>query len=191
MKVALLCPGPSLPLFEGRAAQYDQVLAVNRAVLAFPADFWVMLDAEAFRLAREVMQRPSWPPERLPVLVSWGDQHVERCSRYPEARQLPFVPVEYSWLPHEWQPDGAEHPTPLLWDSFSGTAALVLARRQGAVEIDAYGVDWSGLVDWDGKADPNSTRGEERWAREQSLWQDLTTLFARDGIRVRRIGHDA
>ncbi len=196
MNVALLCPGPSLPSFGDYTGRYDQVIAVNRAVLLFPADFWFMLDGDAFRSGAEVMQRPTWPPERLPVLVSFADQHIARCHRWPEARRLPFVPVEYTWLSHEWIPDGETQPVPLLWDTFSATAALVFARRLGAVSVDVYGADQKGPADWDGHTHPDYARNEDRWMRERQLWRDLVAYFGSVDMTIRRISaaeahHDA
>jgi hypothetical protein len=187
MKIAILCPGPSLPLFEGRGPDYSQVLAINRACLLFPADFWVMLDGDAFRSGAEVMQRPSWPPDRLPVLVSFADQHAARCHRWSEARRLPFIPVEYDWLPHDWEPAPGAPKQPLLWDTFSATTALVLAKRLGAVQVDVYGADQAGPADWDGYTHADYARAEDRWTRERDLWRDLVKYFAGVGMTIRRI----
>ena len=66
--------------------------------------------------------------------------------------------VEFESL-HDWL-----HPNEVDWPFLTALAAIVYAGRAGATQIDCFGMDWTGTLDWDGTAG-GLNRSNERWQK--------------------------
>jgi len=166
MKTALLCPGPSLASYQ--PGDHALIAGVNRAVSVAPCDFWVLLDDTPFYSAT---------PLGEPALVTSSMIHRRLLRKKLIDPARPFI--DRSRLP-----DAGE----LRWGRFSATNALVLLASLGATEIECFGVDLAGTLDWDQHSHPQDRRNEQRWREEAGLWHDLTTYLAARGCQVQRAG---
>lgn len=163
LTVALLCPGPSLPTYPGRAG-IDSVIAVNRAAEAYAADYWVFGDAALATITT---------PLGRPIIV---------CDRGTLGR-LRHTPLGgHAYIDRESAGPIAGHP--IRWRHFSSTSALVLAFGIGATTIHCWGVDRVGVEDWDGVVPPQACRTEARWQREATIWSQLVDLLDAAGVHV-------
>lgn len=160
---AILCPGPSLPTFPGRAG-LDAVIGVNRAVGAFECDYWVFSDAEVPQIAQ---------PLGRPTIVC--DRHLVRGFRNSPLAQHPYIDREAA---------GPIANYPIRWCRYSATSALVLAFGLGAKEIRCWGIDRQGVTDWDGTLPPGARRTEDRWREEASIWSQVVDHLAAAGVSV-------
>lgn len=166
MKAALLCPGPSVANYQ--PADHAMVAGVNRAVGIAPCDFWVFLDDRPFYSAQ---------PLGEPCLVTSGMIHRRLYRKQLITSARPFL--DRARLPFEGD---------LPWGRFSSTNALVLLAALGATEIECFGVDMVGTLDWDQHSHPQDKRDEKRWNEEAGLWQRLTQHLANEGCVVTRQG---
>lgn len=73
----------------------------------------------------------------------------------------------------------------MCWGNKSAPAAIAFAVKLGAVQVDCYGMDWSGGADWDGWTPGN--RDEDRWADERGAFEILQTDANRLGVLIRRV----
>jgi len=198
MRIAVLCPGPSLAAFD-EAGAYDAVVAVNRAALAVRADYWVALDCHC---------RPWFVPQDGPRLVCSASSYRRACRDVPgTARMIHF------------DPNGLTFPMKVVpWSRWGWAVAVVLAhhlaktapeapglrrsnlgvqgpgqpsgaanRAVSANVVHCYGMDWDGTADFDGRPDEGTTRGPGRWAREAGLFERLREELARRGTDLERI----
>jgi len=172
MKAVVLCPGPSLRKFEKPDA-YRLIVGVNRAAQFTPCDIWVALDARTFGETKALGR---------PVLVTATDQYEIMCKQHAKARKLE----------HRSSADLSFPRTPVAWHTKGLTTAIVVAYLQGAREIDCWGVDWSGVADWDGRALPTQKRSPKRWREEEDLFSDLIDLLSNgdENCMIRRIGQN-
>jgi len=177
MKIALLAPGPSLTQFADREGYLR--IAVNRAALLYEARYCVLLDANAAAmLFRD--GGPKRKPGERPTMVSLPDQRIRMERICPESASFPFLAVSEIDFPRY---DGARR---LGWAGWSATTALALAGSLGATQIDCWGVDRTGVEDFDGFTDPLNYRTSDRWRREEADWNDLVRLLETRRIAVRR-----
>lgn len=170
LRAAVLCPGPSLVrTFEGKTGRYGLVIGVNRAVGRFSCDYWSMLDDHSFAMAQ-----PIGHPTVLCDPTAW--QRVKR--EFPHAAQHDLVTVR----------DVSSVPLlPTKWHTWSATAAVALAHHLGARHIDCFGMDWSGIEDFDGTTDARNVRDADRWRRERDCYHGLVDLLAELGTTVARV----
>lgn len=165
MKTALLCPGPSLVNY--RPSDHVLVAGVNRAVSVAPCDFWVFLDDRPFHSATPIGE---------PCLMTSGSIYRRLMRKEKITTQRPFI-------------DRArfEIEEPIHWGRFSSTNALLLLLSLGATEIECFGVDMVGTLDWDAFSHAQDKRDEKRWNEEAVLWQQMTDyLFARGCVVTRQ-----
>jgi hypothetical protein len=152
MKVAILCPGPSLAAtWDHRFTNYDIHIAVNRAILHHRCEWWSVGD---WTLLQDVDGRPTIG------ICSMDD--VVRLARggslIPQMR-TPERFVSWSELPHQYP-------------GYSMVAALALAVHLGGRDIHIYGDDKHGTKDWDGQT-AGANRGDERWAKERQVMENV------------------
>ncbi|HEY1190585.1 MAG TPA: hypothetical protein VGE74_23330 [Gemmata sp.] len=174
MRAAILNPGPCLDLYPGRAG-YDLVVGVNRAATRHPVDVWVATDPQPVRdhFHAVVSASTGVPPLLVTGVETWGTLDTD-VPRYPgeiidQARYIDAAPAEYSWT------------------SFSGLSAIVYAASRGATEIDVYGADWRGTLDFDGAA-AGENREPARWEWERSVFLNLLAPhFRTRGVILRRV----
>ena len=174
MRIALLCPGPSLArTFPACAGGYDLVLAVNHAVLIARADWWVFADWTLFTQCD-----PDYAP-RVFTTTS-AVRGIERCSLETRfKRHCEPLLFEDRW---------PEYPGELGWTLWSACAGLVLGAHLGATYIDVYGADWTCEPDWDGTQLVGNNRGDIRWRQERVCWARLQVWLAETkGVWVQRI----
>jgi hypothetical protein len=166
MKVAILCPGPSL-VETGKGLEEssaDLFLAVNLAITYWRPDWWVFGDRVAL--------------ERTPIEHRDADHLCVPLSIRPWIqRHNPGFDTSLCWesLRGDW---------PVLPDlecNFSTIAALFLARRLGATHIELYGCDMAGTG---GIGSDDSVRTEARWIRERAHFDQATKALS--GILIDR-----
>ena len=166
MRVAVCCPGPSLPTtWRGRTGS-DLVYAVNRALLVIDAD-WLCAGDIAFFQNLLGDSRP-----RIGTFTM-----RDNCDAF---RKIGTWGVMESW---EEAPGFIAHRAirPVQW---SMQAALIHASDKGALSIDLYGCDMRDRTDCTGYDGEN--RNPERWAREaEDLKATLIYLQGR-GVAVTR-----
>ncbi len=167
MRIAVLCPGPSLATtWSSIRWPYDLRIAVNRAILHHPCEWWSVGD---WTTLQDVDGRPS-------VGICAQDDTVRLThggSLIPLMRTPPML-VAWSELP---QP----------YPGYSMVAAIALAAHLGGTQIDIYGDDKHGVKDWDGMA-AGANRGEERWAKERMVMTNtMAKLTAQFPISIQHV----
>jgi hypothetical protein len=166
--IAILCPGPSLAGFLAAPVQHQLYIGVNRAVIAYPCDYWAFNDAEPF----------SWfEPQGRPVCFT----SEAAFARIPVSPRL----AEFEWL--YYRDINTTCPSDPGWVNFTMTTALVLAEHLGAARVMMYGADQTGTDDWDGPPQRGrDARHEYRWQNERHKTGHVLEWMARRGVRVSR-----
>lgn len=177
LKVAVLCPGPSLaqtwPKGERRDG-YDLVIAVNNAAEHAPCDWWSAQD-------------------HGPLKTYAGEPSVGICTSGSNEESLMG---DRPWLPKAISNDRLDelhvlashklvHEDAPRKGGWSTVNAIILAARLGAKTIDLYGDDKTGDTYFDGVVNRGSKPG--RWERETKNQKDLTDALQRVGVSVRNI----
>ncbi len=176
MRVAVCCPGPSLPRrWLGRAG-YDRVYAVNRALIVVPDADWLSAGDPVFyegllpdgvRPAVGALAGDDGTAEAARARPSWAGVRIEGWA------SVPLIAAH------------AARGRPLAW---SVQAALCHAAEAGAVAIDLVGCDGAaGGTRIDCTGYPGENRGPDRWAREEVDLALTVALLAERGIPVARI----
>lgn len=159
MKVAVCCPGPSLPTTWMGRHPYDAVWAVNRALIVVDADWLSAGDPPIFD--------GLLPPEAKPRLgvITMKDTLVRFKPMWPDL-------LWHSWEEYGLMDEHAAFGRPLSW---SVQAALCHAFALGAKRIDLFGCDGvrsTTTIDCTGYA--GEDRSQDRWQREAL---DLGTTY--------------
>lgn len=169
MRIAVLCPGPSLTrTYPDADRAHDIVIGVNRAVLAFRCDWWSFMDRHVFH-----EWRPDYPVKLFTLdNVSVSTSHIEAFNAC-EVLVHPAMRTSRR----------------CAWNTFSATSALVLAAEHlRADTVDVYGADMVGAADYDGKTDPRFNRTDKRWGKEVTIWnRTVETLLNDPALPVTRI----
>ena len=182
VRVAIVCPGPSLCDFPGSDG-FSSVIAVNRAAKAVRVDYWVCLDHHTFGDAwgggtkTEQQKRDPLKPVGRPTLIcslSTFRRIGRRCPavkrwKHENHQQLKFPKKKVRW--HRWG-----------W----ATAILWAAIKLEATEIECWGMDWVGQGDFDGFEHGKMRRDERRWAAERAQFGRLAAWWEGKGVRVTR-----
>lgn len=173
MRVALLCPGPSLAGLDLDRDKYDCTIGVNRAALQEVVGWWVFLDWRVF-----MEYQPPYRPRLLTTRAC--ATAVEKRSKAEEFHAHERMVAEdlFDFLPHHR----------VGWTLYSATTALVFAAWLGAKQVDAYGADMHGTQDYDGHTSKTDNRTDKRWATERALWGLVCDELKRCGIKVKRYG---
>ncbi len=171
MRIAVCCPGPSLPhLWPGRF-WYDRVWAVNRALLVVP-------DADWLSAGDPVLYTGLLPGCRPRVGAITMDATIPQVCDRPEWSGLAWVGWDAIPLIAAHKPHGR----PLAW---SVQVALCHAAQLGATAIDLYGADGAAAgtpIDCTGYAGEDRT--PERWRREAADLALTRSLLAQRGVAV-------
>ena len=171
---SILCPGPSLAQWAPRPSddEHQITIAVNRAILAGPADWLVALDAHTIGMMDEIPR----VGRLLTGMAAWGE--IETCFPAFAARveHVPKVWLRTGWLPRA---------NTFLGHSF--LVAIILAAQLGADRIECWGADFGGVEDFDGYTSPRQKRDAGRWRRERELYEELVTLLDARGCCVSRM----
>ncbi len=175
MKVAVCCPGPSLPRRWAGRAGFDRVYAVNRAMIAVPdADWLSAADVQFYQNLLPDTARP-----RQGVLTGDDVVGLVRSLASWSGRQV------VGWGTVDLIAEHARRGRALAW---SVQAALCHAGEAGATAIDLIGCDGAAggtRIDCTGYA--GESRGPDRWAREEIDLALTIALLAERGIHVHRI----
>ncbi len=165
MKVAILCPGPSLVRTWPSEHVYDCFLGVNRAVLAAPCDWWVAGD---WMYLKETPAQPRIGYCTIADVI----RHIREDALIPAERLSPSAQfVAWEDLPFQ--------------RTYSTVAAFGLAAHLGATRVDVYGDDKSGTADFDGREGEN--RGLGRWEEELQATAAAIAFLAARNIPTRHI----
>jgi hypothetical protein len=117
MKIAILCPGPSLREYLAAPVRHDVTIAVNQAVRAGLCDWWVFGDPEAYWKSQTARHGAKCFTSR---------QSRDRVSHSgPWANQS--LPVEGVLNAAAFEEIGTPVPWETNWHRHSMTAAMVLA----------------------------------------------------------------
>lgn len=176
IRAAILCPGPSIERFPGRdAGRFSILIGVNRAVQRVYCDYWSMLDGD---LTFGIAANPIGFPTILCDYNLWRKVqklHPERSEKHAH------VATQDITIPKR----------PIKWHTWSATAAIALAVHLGARDIECWGMDWTGVKDFDGYSHALSDRSESRWNREAQCYRALCDYLAEEhGAIVRRFCQD-
>jgi hypothetical protein len=167
MKIAVLCPGPSLTRFPGRG-DYAAVIGVNRAACHVSCDWWACGDHPLIsRIHGDVIGKPAL------FTALAGFDHLNQHGPRWRGKTLTFN-AAFAHFPQTWE-----------WDLFSATAAAVLAAHLGGTRIDIWGSDLTGTRDWDG-VEAGANRTDERWRCEAGIWRRLSSVLGERGCEVTR-----
>lgn len=142
-RVAILCPGPSLPSAWSGAntGDYQHIIAVNRAAHLVQCDWWCALDASTFSLW-------GWPERPPRVGLCGGVAHMLGDAGQMVTSGLSLIACA--------APDGCQ--------GFSSLAAIGFAfEHLQAESVDLFGADMSGAADF---------AGEETGGRTAARWKD-------------------
>lgn len=169
LKALLLCPGPSLARFAPGPGELAMklVVCVNRAALKFPCDAWAALDWT-------IVKAHGHDVQGSPVLITSGDtpRLLDRVGVKWRGQEV-FPADLFAYVPHV-----------VNYVLFSATTGLVFAAMRGAKEIDIYGCDWQGTLDYDGVTG-GQTRTPFRWDSEKLIWAATLEALKAKGIEVR------
>ena len=172
-KIAVCCPGPSLPDFHLVTADWWSVVAVNRAVLGVPATHWVFLDAHIGCTTLRDAQ-PKLPDDYCPDIICRPACYEEVSRRWTGFRDK-FTHIDLRQFTRDNCGD--------YW-TFSATSALKWAQCQEPNEIHLFGMDMVGKEDWDGTILATNERSEARWERERAMVSALIAETRALGIEV-------
>jgi len=173
---SILCPGPSLAQWAPRPSddEHQITIAVNRAILAGPADWLVALDAHTIGMMDEIPR----VGRLLTGMAVWGE--IETCFPAFAARveHVPKSSLRTDWLPQKKMGK-------FLGKSFF--VAIILAAQLGADLIECWGADFGGVADFDGYTSPRQKRDDGRWRRERELYEGLVQRLSLRGHCVCRM----
>lgn len=178
LRVAVLCPGPSLAKLKPEAlAPYAQIIGVNAAVEGFRCDWWCFGDYSTFDKFAP-LPAPYSPANAAPCMFV-GSNVGDNIDRQP------YGPAFRQGVAMEWQ-RVHERPSSEQWATYSATAALVLASELGATHVDVYGADMRGIGDFQGRQ-CLLNRNFARWELERKIFSDVTDWLKSGGVTVRRL----
>lgn len=170
--IAILGTGPSLREFLAAPPVHDVYVGINRAVEAYPCDWWAFNDDEAFVW---------WVPcegGHLRIFTS-----AETRRRIQHYRNVPIGRIDrFEWL-HYAEVD-TTCPSDPGWVNFSMTLAMVLGEFLGAKRLTLYGCDFQGTDDWDGPEAHGSARTHYRWQNETHKVGHVERWLGTRGVEV-------
>jgi hypothetical protein len=173
---AILCSGSSFLRFMAAPPVHDVYIGVNRTVEAYPCDWWVFTDSEAF-----VWYRPM--NGLTPKLFTSGrmyDRIAEIGGPEAAARRDRYGRVLHAEI-------NTACPSDKNWTGFSMLAAIVLTDWLNIRNVMIYGCDWMGQEDWDGTKPPGHyARTPYRWQNEVNWYGHVVQWIAGRGSVVRR-----
>jgi hypothetical protein len=177
VRVAVCCPGPSLPRRWFGRIGYDCVYAVNRAMITVPEADWLSAGDIGFFV--DLLPAGARPGTGVVTF----DDTLDRARSTPTWSHLVFV----GWNALPIIARHADRGRPLMW---SVQAALCHAAESDATEIDLYGCDGAaGGTRIDCTGYPGESRGPDRWAREELDLAVTAALLAERGVSLTRIPH--
>lgn len=165
MTVNILCPGPSLA--DARPYPVDLTIAVNRAALTFPCDWWAAVDRTLVtKIGGEVKPGPRLLTNAMSLESLTRRKSPWAAGAMTTDSMMGFCPVA-------------------SWTLRTMTCAMVLAAKLGATAINLYGHDMAGTLDFDGVA-AGEMRDVARWDSERVIYGNLVAWLTERGVEIKR-----
>lgn len=177
MKVAILCPGPSLNRFLSAGVREEGCvyIGVNRAVQSWPCEYWSFGDLAAFQNVRPM----PLDDNRKIVLFTAGAHLKVLCGE--ERNWLEYEPLSYETVTAQMLVD-------IPYRNYSVLAALILAdwllRGHPDKRVRVYGADMSGMAYYDGS--PCGGDEDFRWPNERHHYTQMAAYLMGRGVVVER-----
>lgn len=162
MKIAILCPGPSLANYAGTDA--DLIMGINRVALSFKCDVWAANDYPVIRKMYEKVIG-------VPAILSRRQTLLDIKHRLDKFEKL--ISVD----------DIPERPQVKWWWQKTMTCAMAFACSQGAKLVEIHGCDWAGTKDWDG-TEFGEDRTDKRWHDERERYGLMVEWMRGKGCEV-------
>lgn len=193
-KWGILCPGPSLALYETQKkislAGLNTLAAVNGAILLsdFRIDYWAMQDIEVFESIVDKADLSQFYTTRLWIPRRWLQEipaDHNKLNYHFQAFYKETFPAESSEtfeaiLPFKFN-------AKILWHDFTTLTAIGLAIISGATEIRLYGADMAGKGYFlKGLDNYRARHHEARWNEEKESFDNLVQESAKHGITIIR-----
>ena len=196
MRVALLCPGPSLGIYQNVMNGYATVIGVNQAVEAYSCDWWVFKDHNVFSDFGKGRKYGLVHPPKPTGIVTLGKIRHSFKEMDPVTEELTTLendPDMVAWAKTvrlrnigDWEFNGFKSHD--MWKRFTVGSALMFAYQIGAEDIDCYGCDMAGTEDYRRREGRRPTdRDENRWKLETEMWDLIVGWLEERGITVKRI----
>ena len=189
----ILCPGPSLALYETHKQIYrddpDILTAVNGAILfGLVFDYWAVIDIEVFNYC----MRPEhhqldnlFRDTTLLVPQRWNEDITDKSFLYPSYAKFnkEFFPGNSNEEFASFMPFGKD----IQWRERTMFVAIALAALKGAKNIYLYGADMGGNGYYrQGLENYRTRHNEKRW-QEERFWLDrIIKTFAENDITLLR-----
>lgn len=170
MRIALLSAGPSLVQTFNDSLSFDVRIGVNTAVEHFACDWWCVGDRHLLIGENMAPAKPIGNPRIYTTTETIDRVGLTTALSWSEAGPQYSPPME----------DTAKGRTS-GWDTWTATAAVVLARHLNATSLDVYGVDMAGHSDVSGRV---GGRSDHRWQRERPVWEACIQWIRAQGVRV-------
>lgn len=189
MRIALLCPGPSLVTHDQRAWRGKLRMGVNSvadaACFRGRLDYWAGLDKAAFELYGPGLiahcDRRGWA---LPKFLTEDQAHSDLMGDETVGPLFRRVAERGGALKVSELRESFVSPPPVSFPDFTLPAALVWCVRLGADEVHIYGADMRGIKDYRGVEGAN--RDVQRWEQERAVFNAVRAWVGRRGIDVQQ-----
>lgn len=197
-KWGILCPGPSLALYQIQKAislaNHDALVAVNGAILLtdFHIDFWITQDIEVFEeVARRIdlsrfYSTRLWVPRRwetaIPADYNYLNRHYQTFFKdtFPAQSSPAFQAFINNSLHFQVHSN-------INWHDYTILPAIALSIKEGAKDIRIYGADMRGEGYFiKGIENYRTIHNAERWKQEAYHLQELIKICAGHNIQITR-----
>lgn len=190
----ILCPGPSLTLYQTQKAislaNPDCLVAVNGAILLanFQIDYWAMQDIEVFEgiVKKKDLNISKLYTTRLWVPRRWLTDipaHYDPINFHFQAFYKETFPAETMQAFNEIMPFGHH----INWSESTFFTAIALAIISGAKDIRVYGADMSGKGYFiEGLENYRTRQDEKRWTSERHWFEEIVKACKDHGITLTR-----
>lgn len=192
MRWGILCPGPSLALYETQKkislAGLDCLVAVNGAILLadFNFDYWTIQDIEIFETITQKVDISQFYSTRLWIPRRWLTDiptHYDKLNYHFQAFYKETFPTESTEALNEILPFGHH----INWRESTFFMAIVLAILSGAQYIYIYGADMSGEGYFiKGLENYRKRHDDKRWSNERYWFQCIMDECKNHGITLSR-----
>lgn len=176
-KFVILAPGSSIALYKPDEHADATIIGVNRIVAFHEVDYWVTSDiiaiegvfAEGGSKNPKAIMVTGKLDSRNPEVAALIKRHRDSGGGYTSCRQAWYKLPKPLWVKCNW----------------SVVVALGVAYSLGGIDIQCYGMDWSGKSDWDYAQSgfSEAQRKDGRWAKEAADWQAAVDWI---GITIKR-----
>jgi len=153
---------------------YDVVIAINRAVERYPADWWCFGDQQVFGMFKPLGGRG----DKLRLFVL--DYVIQKLGKRDDVCEAFNRYAVEGWLQLREKIENIDRKCM----SWSGPSAVAWAHCLGAKDIDIYGLDMAGNCDFTGEVRPD--KNPIRFKREQGVFENVFAAVRARGSTVTR-----